>query len=200
MSSNAPNNENSLSNPNEEIQDSVIVQKFKMTPESERRAYLETLSNEKLIQLERDLLKGYNSFEEKMAAAAEEQKQLDARLEEVQSTYNQISAELESKGYRIVNGEVIDLIDMEPLREWLAGAKAAAAQGWPKISEKVERCETAFNLRINGVLQILQSQPGQSAAYYKLLKKYLTGGSEEDVCDPAPVADEKASEDEDGGH
>ncbi|KAG9580162.1 hypothetical protein KCV01_g15859, partial [Aureobasidium melanogenum] len=88
-----------------------------MEPPSKRKVELETLSDEELIQLERDLLKGYNGFDEKMAAAAEEQKQLDARLEEVQSTYNQITAELESKGYRIVNGEVIDLIDMEPLRK-----------------------------------------------------------------------------------
>ncbi|KAG9562439.1 hypothetical protein KCU77_g17242, partial [Aureobasidium melanogenum] len=146
-----------------------------MEPPSKRKVELETLSDEELIQLERDLLKGYNGFDEKMAAAAEEQKQLDARLEEVQSTYNQITAELESKGYRIVNGEVIDLIDMEPLRKWAAAANAAAAKGWAEISEK----------------------PGQDAGYAELLKKYLTGGSEEDVCDPANVEDEKASEDED---
>ncbi|KAG9526433.1 hypothetical protein KCU93_g5545, partial [Aureobasidium melanogenum] len=198
MSSNAPNNGNSLGNPNEGIQNPVIVQKFKTAPQSERRAYLETLSNEELTQLQLDLSKGYNSFDEYLAALDEEEKQLNARLEESRSTFNQTTAELESKGYRIVNGEVVDLIDMEPLRKWATAANAAAAQGWAKISEKVERCETAFNLRINGAMQVLQSQPGQETPYLPLLKKYLTGGSEEDVCDPAPVEDEKASENEDG--
>ncbi|KAG9520815.1 hypothetical protein KCU99_g3367, partial [Aureobasidium melanogenum] len=166
--------------------------------DAERRAYLETLSDEELIQIERDLVKGYNGFDEMMAALNEEQKQLNARLEEVQSTYNQITAELESKGYKIVNREVVPLIDMEPLRKWVAAADAAAAQGWAKISEKVERCETAFNLRINGAMQVLQSQPGQETPYLPLLRKYLTGGSEEDVCGPASIEDEKASENEDG--
>ncbi|KAG9960172.1 hypothetical protein KCU61_g6871, partial [Aureobasidium melanogenum] len=183
----------------QEVQNPVIVPSLKMEPPSKRRIVdLETLSDEELIQLERELVKGTSGFDEKMALFAEEQKHLDARLEEARSTFQQVAAELESNGYRIVDGEVVSLIDIEPLRKWAAEANAAAAQGWARLSEKVERCETAFNLRINSVMQILQSQPGQDAGYAELLKKYLTGGSEEDVCDPADIEDVRASEDEDG--
>ncbi|KAG9688918.1 hypothetical protein KCU69_g10217, partial [Aureobasidium melanogenum] len=182
----------------QEVQNPVIVPSLKMEPPSKRRIVdLGSLSDEELIQLERELLEGASGFDEKMALFAEEQKHLDARLEEARSTFQQVAAELEANGYRIVDGEVVSLIDIEPLRKWAAEANAPAARGWAELSEKVERCETAFNIRINGVMQILQSKPGQETPYLLLLKKYLTGGSEEDVCDPANVEDEKASEDED---
>ncbi|KAH0361175.1 hypothetical protein KCU65_g8888, partial [Aureobasidium melanogenum] len=153
---------------------------------------LEALSDEELDKLLRELQEDTRGAEEEIAAFEEEQKELDARLEELKSKAQEIAAKLESKGYKIVNDEVVPIIDLEPLRKWAVAADAKAAEGWAKISEKVDRCETAFNLRINGVMQILQSQPGLAEPYHELLQKYLTGGTEEDTCDPAKFEDEKA--------
>lgn len=158
-------------------------------------ADLKTLSKEELDKLERQLQEETRGAVEKIAALEIEQKELDAQLEELRPRMQQVEAELKSKGYKIENDQVVPIVDLEPLRKWAVAANAQAAKGWLDIRDRVERCETAFNLRIGGVMKILQSQPGQDAVFAELLQKYLTGGSAEDICDPAKPEDYEISED-----